>query len=213
MTKSADKLAAELRPWCRDYRGRDYTIDEFLNLTESFHGYPAPGVLIGSKMVDMAIRRMPAGVLFDAVCETSKCLPDAVQLLTPCTWGNGWLRVVPLDRYAVTLFDKRSGKGVRVYVDPAPLESYPETRHWFFGAKPKRKDKSDLLIHEIRQAQDKLYAVQHVRVKPEFLSKAPSDPRAICPECGEAYPTGHGPICRGCLGGIGMGYYEREETS
>jgi formylmethanofuran dehydrogenase subunit E len=210
MTESINEPTAEARPWCRDYRGRDYTVDEFLKLTESFHGYPAPGVLIGARMVDTAMRRMPAGVLFDAVCETSKCLPDAVQLLTPCTWGNGWLRVMPLDRYAVTLFDKRNGKGVRVHVNPARLEHYPETRYWFFGVRPKRKDKSDALILEIRQAQDSLYGVQSVRVKPEFLSKASSDPRAICPECGEAYPVSHGRICKGCQGGTG--YFDKEET-
>lgn len=115
------------------------------------------GVVIGAKMVDMAMKRLPPGVLFDAVCESSKCLPDAVQLLTPCTCGNGWLRVVPLGRYALTLFNKQDGQGVRVYVDPARLDSYLETRYWFFGIKPKRKDKSDLLIHEIHQAQDRLY--------------------------------------------------------
>jgi formylmethanofuran dehydrogenase subunit E len=181
-----------------------------LKVTESFHGYPAPGVLIGAKMVDIAMRRMPAGALFDAVCETSKCLPDAVQLLTPCTSGNGWLRVVPLGRYALTLFDKRSGQGVRVYVDPAGWEPYPETRYWFFGTRPKRKDKSGLLIHEIRQAQDEPYGVQQVHVKQEFLSKAPSDLRTICPECGEAYPAGHGSICRGCR--PERSYFLREET-
>ena len=119
MTQPTEEAAIDTRPWCRDHRGRDYSVDEFLKLTESFHGYPAPGVLIGAKMVDIAMNRMPTGVLFDAVCESSKCLPDAVQLLTPCTLGNGWLRVVPLGRYALTLFDKRSGQGIRVYVNPA----------------------------------------------------------------------------------------------
>jgi formylmethanofuran dehydrogenase subunit E len=198
------------QPWCRDHRGRVYSFDEFLKLIESFHGYPAPGVLIGAKMVDIAMRRMPAGVLFDVVCESSKCLPDAVQLLTPCTLGNGWLRVEPLGRYALTLFDKRNGQGARVYVNPARLHSCPETRHWFFGTTPKRKDKSHLLIQEIREAEDRFYGVQTVRVKPEFFTKAPSDPRAVCPECGEAYPAGHGRICRGCTDG--MGYYDKEET-
>jgi len=209
MTQPTEEAAIDTRPWCRDHRGQDYSFDEFLKLIESFHGYPAPGVLIGAKMVDIAMNRMPTGVLFDAVCESSKCLPDAVQLLTPCTLGNGWLRVVPLGRYALTLFDKRSGQGIRVYVDPVRLEPYPETRYWFFGTTPKRKDKSDLLIHEINQAQDGLYGVQQVRVTPEFLSKAPSDPRAICPECGEAYPAGHGPICRGCR--LEAGYLLQEK--
>jgi len=209
MARPTEEPAIDTLSWCRDHRGRDYSFDDFLKRVESFHGYPAPGVLIGAKMVDIAMRRMPAGVLFDAVCESSKCLPDAVQLLTPCTVGNGWLRLVPLGRYALTLFDKPSGQGVRVYVNPARLQPYPETRYWFFGIKPKRKDKSDLLIHEIRQAQDGLYGVQLVRIKPEFLSKAPSDPRAICPECGEAYPGGHGRICSGCKDGTS--YYDKEE--
>jgi len=198
MARPTEEPDTDTRPWCRDHRGRNYSFNDFLKRVESFHGYSAPGVVIGAKMVDIAMKRMPSGVLFDAICESSKCLPDAVQLLTPCTSGNGWLRVVPLGRYALTLYDKQTGQGLRVYLDPARTDPFPETRYWFFGVKPKRKDKSDLLIQEIHLAQDRLYGVQKVRVKPEFLSKEPSAPRAICPECGEAYPAGHGPICRGC---------------
>jgi formylmethanofuran dehydrogenase subunit E len=208
MTHSAVSSATEPRIWCRDHRGRPYSVDEFLKLTESFHGYPAPGVLVGAKMVDMAMQRLPAGALFDAVCETAKCLPDAVQLLTPCTWGNGWLKVVPLERYAVTLFDKGSLHGVRVHVDPARLGAFPETRHWFFGIKPKRKDRTGELLREIGLAQDRLFGVQVVRVKPTHAAKIASEPRAICPECGEAYPVDQGLPCRGCQGT--MSYYERE---
>jgi len=191
-------LNGDSPPWGRDHRGRMYSFEEFLDLIRMFHGYPAPGVIIGAKMVDIAMNRMPSGVLFDAVSETAKCLPDAVQLLTPCTWGNGWLRVMPLGRYALTLFDKRSGRGIRVHVNPGQLEPFPETRYWFFGIKPKRKDKTDQLFREIREAQDRPYGVQDVRVKPELLSKEPSDRHVICPKCAEAYPAGHGPICRGC---------------
>jgi formylmethanofuran dehydrogenase subunit E len=205
-----DDPASKPPPWCRDHRGREYSFDEFLKRIESFHGYPAPGVLVGAKMVDIAMRRMPAGILFDAVCESAKCLPDAVQLLTPCTMGNGWLRVVPLDRCALTLFDKRNGRGIRVYVSPTRLEAYPETRYWFFGIKPKRKDKSGLLVQEIRRARDTLYGFREVRVKPEFLQKAPSAPRAVCPQCGEAYPADHGRICRGCRNETG--YLLKEES-
>lgn len=194
----AENPSDDVAPWCRDRHGRAYSFEEFLVLTQTFHGYPAPGVVIGAKMVDIARKRIPPGVLFDAVCESHKCLPDAVQLLTPCTAGNGWLRVIPLGRYAVTLFDKHRGEGVRVHVDPTRLDSYPETRYWFFGIRPKRKDRTDLLIEEIRQAQESIYGVQKVYVKPALLSKELSDTRAICPECGEAYPTGHGPLCRGC---------------
>ena len=62
-----------------------YTFDEFSTLVESFHGSAAPGVLVGGVMVEAAKSRLPEGILFDALTETRACLPDAVQLLTPCT--------------------------------------------------------------------------------------------------------------------------------
>ena len=85
------------------------THEEFMEEARAFHGYPAPGLIIGGYMVELAKRHMPEGVLYDAVSETAHCLPDAVQLLTPCTFGNGWLRVLPFGIYAVTLYDKATG--------------------------------------------------------------------------------------------------------
>ena len=96
-----------------------HSFDEFLQLVQSFHGYPAPGVVIGGIMVEVARRQLPAEVLFDAICETRNCLPDAIQILTPCTIGNGWLKVVNVGRFALTLYDKYQGEGVRVFLDPA----------------------------------------------------------------------------------------------
>ena len=96
-----------------------YSYDEYLSGVKSFHGYAAPGLMMGGFMVDLALSHMPEGVLFDAVCETRSCLPDAVQLLTPCTVGNGWLRILNLGRYALSLYDKYQGDGIRVFVDCA----------------------------------------------------------------------------------------------
>ena len=105
---------------------------------KSFHGYAAPGLMMGGFMVDLALSHMPEGVLFDAVCETRSCLPDAVQLLTPCTVGNGWLRILNLGRYALSLYDKYQGDGVRVYVDAQKLRAWPEVETWMLKLKPKK---------------------------------------------------------------------------
>ena len=67
--------------------------DVFVAVVKDFHGHVAPGVIIGGYMVEMARRTLPEGILYDAVSETVQCLPDAIQLLTPCTVGNGWLKV------------------------------------------------------------------------------------------------------------------------
>ena len=63
----------------------EYTFGEYLDAVESFHGYKAPGVVIGGIMVDFAMQQLPSNTLFDAISETTYCLPDAIQLLTPCT--------------------------------------------------------------------------------------------------------------------------------
>ena len=113
------------------------THEEFMEEARAFHGYPAPGLIIGGYMVELAKRHMPEGVLYDAISETAHCLPDAVQLLTPCTVGNGWLRVLPFGIYAVTLYDKRTGEGVRVHLDNDKLGPYDEIRCWFLKERPK----------------------------------------------------------------------------
>ena len=108
--KASDREPAAVFPaqdgWCRDHRGRRFSYDQALELIRGFHGHLAPGLVIGVKMVSLAMARLPRDLIFDAFCETRSCLPDAVQLLTPCTIGNGWLRIVDLGRFAVALYDK-----------------------------------------------------------------------------------------------------------
>ncbi|HBH30283.1 MAG TPA: trehalose-binding protein [Desulfofustis sp.] len=177
-----------------------YSYDEFVALATDFHGFPAPGLLIGGYMVALAKRHIPEKTLFEAVSETPKCLPDAVQLLTQCTFGNARLRTVNLGRYAVTLYDKLSGEGVRVYLDPAKLDSYPEIKAWYLRTKPKKDRDSEKLYVQIRHAGDTHCTVQPVRVSARLLGKKSLAAIGLCPSCGEPYSLDDGAICRGCLG-------------
>ena len=123
-----------------------YSFVDFLQLVESFHGHVAPGVVLGGIMVEAARRQMPSEVLFDAICETGNCLPDAIQLLTPCTIGNGWLKVVNVGRFALALYDKHGGEGVRVFLDPMKTASWPEINGWYLKLNPKKAQDSDRLL-------------------------------------------------------------------
>lgn len=72
-----------------------WTHDAFMEEARKFHGYPAPGLIIGGYMVELARQQLPQDVLYDAITETAHCLPDAVQLLTPvpvATAGSGFFR-------------------------------------------------------------------------------------------------------------------------
>ena len=158
-----------------------YSFAEFLQLVKSFHGHVAPGVVLGGIMVDLARRQLPPEILFDAVSETRNCLPDAIQLLTPCTLGNGWLKVVNLGRYALTFYDKYQGEGVRVFLDPARVADWPEINSWYLKLKPKKEQDSALLQEQIREAGTQILGWQRIEMRPQFLGKPHRGRIIICP--------------------------------
>lgn len=177
-----------------------YTFEEFKERAAAFHGYPAPGLLIGGYMVAMAKRALPQDVLFEALVETKKCLPDAVQMLTLCSTGNNWMRLINLGRYAVSLYDKFTGEGFRVHLDTTKLGPYPEIRGWFLKQKPKSEQDTEKLFQEIEKAGDTICTIVPVKIRPSFLGKHSMEAIGICPHCREAFPKADGVLCRGCQG-------------
>jgi formylmethanofuran dehydrogenase subunit E len=177
-----------------------YTFEEYIERIKSLHGFAAPGVAIGGFMVDLAYQHLAEGGLFDVVCETPKCLPDAIQILTPCTVGNGWLTVVNVGRYAMTIYDKSNGEGVRVFIDTAKIEAWPEIKNWLFKLKPKKEQDLELLMKQIEAAGTGLCGIQHVKVALRLLEKKHRGDIVQCPRCNEAYPGDDGEICLGCQG-------------
>jgi formylmethanofuran dehydrogenase subunit E len=177
-----------------------YSYEEYLHLVKSFHGSLAPGLIIGGFIVDLALKHLPEGEFFDALCETPVCLPDAVQILTPCTIGNGWLTVLDFGRFAVTMYEKKSGRGVRVFLDARKLENWPEVRDWYLKRKKKQEQDFERLLAQIKEAGHGLLGLQRVRVEPEKIRRKKMGPVGLCPVCGEAYPARDGERCRNCRG-------------
>ncbi|MFO7964210.1 MAG: FmdE family protein [Desulfobacterales bacterium] len=180
---------------------RDFTLDQYIEKIKDFHGHVAPGMVLGGFMVDLAYRHLPAGELFDAVCETRACLPDAIQILTPCTVGNGWLKIVNLGRYALSFFEKYSGQGIRVYVDREKLLRWPEIDTFFFKLKPKKEQDFNALTAEIVRAHTSIFGTEEVVVDLAFVRSHSRGDFAVCPLCGEGYPADDGNMCLGCRGG------------
>ena len=177
-----------------------YTIEEYIKRVEALHKHSAPGVVLGGFMVDLAYQHLPTEGLFDAISETYRCLPDSIQILTPCTIGNGWLRIIDLGRFALTLYDKYQGDGVRVYVDTVKLDKWPEIRSWALKLKEKKEQDSKLLFQEILNAETSVLSYRMVKVDIAQL-RDPASQVYICPVCGEAYRSSEGNICPGCSGG------------
>jgi formylmethanofuran dehydrogenase subunit E len=187
-----------------------HTFEEFIERVKAFHGSIAPGIVAGGIMVDIARADLPEGEFFDVICETAHCLPDAVQLLTPCTIGNRWLKIVDTSRYALTFFNKYTGEGVRVHLDAQKLGGWPAIRAWFLKEKPKKEQSLDSLLDELNLAGTGIYTTGRVKVKSSYITgqEKKSSPIALCPSCGEAYRKDRGELCPACKGEgpyLGMG--------
>lgn len=183
----------------------DVDTENFFILMEEFHGYRSPGVLIGGMMMDVALRELPPTPYLNVVTETIVCLPDAVQLLTPCTIGNGFLQILDWGKFALTGYDRMTLSGVRVWLKYDKLSDYPMIRSWFerTGA-PKEKPPFEELSAEILDAGEDLILHRPVKLH-RVLKDSKSVPTGRCPQCGESYPLRSGPACPSCSG---QAYYD-----
>jgi len=179
-----------------------YSFAEYALKVKAFHGSPAPGLMIGGYMVDFALSSLNEDGLYDVVCETSKCLPDAVQILTPCSIGNKWLKIIDTGRFALAFYNKKMGDGVRVYIDTPMLDAWPQIKSWFLKTTPKHEQDTKLLMKEIDKAGSSICGIENISVSVDFLKRKKDGPISICPSCGEAYPALRGAICPACKGGL-----------
>jgi formylmethanofuran dehydrogenase subunit E len=177
-----------------------FTFEEYVERVRAFHHFAAPGVVIGGFMVDLAYQHLPHESFLKAICETPKCLPDAVQILTAKTIGNGQLTVINLGRYAVTFYDVSNGKGIRVFLDQTKIEAWHEIKDWFLKLKSKKEQDYPVLMKQIRESGTGTSSVENVRVASRFLKRTPRGNIVICPNCKEAYPLADGAVCLGCQG-------------
>jgi len=102
------------------------SLDDFLSAIEGFHGWKAPGLIIGGFMVDLCQALIGKDVEADAIVESRHCLPDAIQIFTPCTVGNGWLKILDWDKFAITLYDRHTCDGYRVWLDLEKLRAFTD---------------------------------------------------------------------------------------
>lgn len=176
------------------------TPDQLIKEIEGFHGFVAPGLLIGAFMVDLAYEHIGLKAEADAVVETRHCLPDAVQILTPCTVGNGWLKIVDLDKFALTLYDRHTLAGFRTWLDTDKAKRHPNVYNWFMGLVSKKDLPKEVLIPSIFAAGKEILSVKPVTVRAEFGKREKKSRIAVCPKCNEAYAASQGDLCLACQG-------------
>lgn len=84
-----------------------------------FHGHECPGLALGYLGTRLALAKLRETDRAEdeelvAVVENDACFVDAVQVVTGCTFGKGNFLHKDYGKIALTLFSRRSGRGVRV---------------------------------------------------------------------------------------------------
>lgn len=172
---------------------------ECLRIIEDFHGWKAPGLVLGLFMVDWARELVGEGVEADAIVETRHCLPDAIQLFTPCTVGNGWLKILDWDKFALSLYDRRLYNGCRVWFDLEKARQFPDLYKWYMRLVNKKDLPLGVLLETILAAGRRVLSAEAVVVT-RFNRRIKKGVVAVCPDCGEAYAAAQGPCCPACQG-------------
>ncbi|MGD8883339.1 MAG: FmdE family protein [Desulfobacterales bacterium] len=173
---------------------------DFVVRMEEFHGYRSPGILVGALMIEDALKEVGTTPYLNVVTETIVCLPDAVQLLTPCTIGNGFLQVLDWGKFALTAYDRRTLAGIRAWLNYDALVNFPLIHTWFKrSSKTTEKPAFEELAKDILKAGSDLVAQQPVRLH-QALKNSERVPTGRCPNCGESYPLHFGPTCPACGG-------------
>jgi formylmethanofuran dehydrogenase subunit E len=104
----------------------NYISEELIQKTVAFHGHMCPGLAIGIRAAEVALRDIGPHAHDEevvAVVETDMCGVDAIQSLTGCTFGKGNLIHLDYGKNAFTFYRRSDGKGIRLVTR---LEAFAE---------------------------------------------------------------------------------------
>jgi formylmethanofuran dehydrogenase subunit E len=93
---------------------------DLIDKTIAFHGHSCPGLAIGIRAAELALKRLSCAEGKDlvAVVETDMCGVDAIQFLTGCTFGKGNLIHRDYGKMAFSFYDRSRDVGFRVLLRP-----------------------------------------------------------------------------------------------
>jgi formylmethanofuran dehydrogenase subunit E len=184
---------------------------------EAFHGHVCGGLAIGYMAATAGLKWLREKRALDeelvAIVETDACCVDAIQVLTGCTLGKGNLIYKDYGKMGFTFFNRRTGKGVRLSMNPDTLRVndrqialFKKTRDGSI-TDAEREELSVLgmqrTVEVLNSRADDLFTMTPVTTG--MPDKARIEPSKPCASCGEPTMASKlevvdgAMVCRGCL--------------
>ncbi len=162
-----------------------------------FHGHFCPGVSIGIRAAQIALREIGPHSQDEevvAIVETDMCAVDAIQYLTGCTFGKGNLFHLDYGKNAYTFIRRSDGRAIRIVGRPNPFGTNPEREELMNRmdagrATPEDRRRFDELQTErgyaiLEAPEEELFSVQEVETP--IPGRARLRESVECEICGEA---------------------------
>ncbi len=131
---------------------------ETLQQVVTFHGHSCPGLTLGIRAAEMALREL--GPRADdeeivAVTETDMCGVDAVQFLTGCTFGKGNLLYRDRGKVAFSFYRRSDGKSFRLVAKPFRMDGDDGSRQDILRRKAAAQELTPEETEELRRIRQK----------------------------------------------------------
>lgn len=191
-----------------------------------FHGHVCPGITMGYRAAEAAIKELKAGRDVDeelvAIVENDACGVDAIQVVTGCTLGKGNLIFKDHGKHVYTFINRKTGDAVRVSLKASfsveeqdPALAKLRTKVMSGKATKKEAEEFHRKMEAVSQAMlaapiEKMFEVKHV--KATIPKKARIFKSVKCKKCGEmvaehrARVQDGGFVCIPCYEEYGRGW-------
>lgn len=170
---------------------------ETIKRTIAFHGHSCPGLTIGIRAAELAIRELgnPRDIELVTVSETDMCGVDAIQYLTGCTYGKGNFLHRDYGKMAFSFHDRKSNHGFRALLNPEARGGVDEELGVLMGkmdegtATPMEQERAGKLRNLLQERFMKLELEDMFRITP-LEDGIPRPARILqnltCEACGES---------------------------
>jgi len=170
---------------------------EVVQKVKEFHGHMCPGLAIGIRAAEIALRDIGSHAEDEkvvAVVETDMCGVDAIQVLTGCTFGKGNLISKDYGKKAFSFYRRSDGKGIRIVAVPKVLSEVDPEREELMAklrsntitpAEQERFEELQILFAQkiLETPLEDLFAVKEA--PPQVPAPARIHKSIVCQVCGE----------------------------
>ena len=186
----------------------EYSLNDLINMAIEFHGFPVPGAVIGVFMADWALELLKDVPKVDAIIETWLCIPSGVHTVLRYRRNKTQFRVVDFHKCAATFYDKKTGEGIRFWLDTEKTKDFPNIHGWYLRTLDHDLGKGERwapVTEEFLLARRRVLSYEYVKI---VVPKATlSTPVVACKECNELFLSVEGQEkCEACTG---KAYYKR----